>query len=212
MELHTKLAPLMDRLQAQGSSSGSSVAAGNGNGTAAGAALAASTAQPQQQPPRPSPLSPSSPSSPPPQLLHRPSLATAEWGERDADLLWAGYSDVTQRLEKLTEAQAQLQSGMAQVQQRLRGLESRPVYVIDGQAPLKATGFLLFFLSVVNFVGLLARFQMGMFLPALWWGKNNAMLVAARQSLDVCIPLCNTAVVLIICVQAMRAAWRGLFA
>jgi hypothetical protein len=70
----------------------------------------------------------------------------------------------------------------------------------------QAASFLLFFLGFINFVGLVASFNLGMFMP---WGvvaaKSNTTLMA-KQLLGVVLPLTNTLVVLVFCAQAIKAA------
>eukprot|EP00775_Hariotina_reticulata_P010266 gene10266-10425_t len=70
----------------------------------------------------------------------------------------------------------------------------------------QAASFLLFFLGFINFVGPLASFNLGMFMP---WGvvatKSNTALMA-KQLLGVAVPLTNTSVVLVLCAQAIKAA------
>lgn len=72
----------------------------------------------------------------------------------------------------------------------------------------QATHFLGCFLVIINLVGLLVNVHVGMFVP--WWGgvaKAPASALAMKQVLSVALPVTNAAVVIIFCLQAVKAAW-----
>lgn len=70
----------------------------------------------------------------------------------------------------------------------------------------QAASFLLFFLLFVNFWALIANFQMGWGLP--WMAAKPAGGLWFKQLLSYAVPFTNTAVVLIFCMQAVKAAAR----
>jgi hypothetical protein len=77
----------------------------------------------------------------------------------------------------------------------------------------QAASFLLVFLGFINFVSLLVNWHVGLVLP-FWAGGAKAAGVGTalwmKQALGVMLPVTNTLVVLIFCVQAVKAAWHCL--
>lgn len=73
----------------------------------------------------------------------------------------------------------------------------------------QAATFLLVFLGFINFVGLLVNWHAAFVLP--WMApKATASSLVMKQMLSVALPITNTAVVLIFCLQAIKAAWACL--
>lgn len=72
----------------------------------------------------------------------------------------------------------------------------------------QAASFLLFFLCFINFWGMIANFQVW----GLPWAaaKTSATSLWLKQLLSFVVPMTNTVVVLIFCMQAVKAAWTCL--
>jgi hypothetical protein len=102
----------------------------------------------------------------------------------DSELLWAGYSDISEQLRKLHARQEAMQQHVEELKAKLRQQQQPPDW--------QAATFLLFFLGVINFVAMLANFQLGMFLP--WVAVKPAGGLLAKQMISTVLPLTNTVV------------------
>jgi hypothetical protein len=71
----------------------------------------------------------------------------------------------------------------------------------------QAATFLLMFLGVVNFMGLLVNVHCGWFVPFWAQSKASAGALWLKQLMNVVQPVTNTVVVLTFCIQALKAAW-----
>jgi hypothetical protein len=96
---------------------------------------------------------------------------------------------------------------------QLQELQAK-LHAVQQQQPASVwsqASFLLFFLFFINFWGMMVSFQtVGWGLP---WMAAKAAPVGAlwtKQLLSVAVPLTNTLVVLIFCMQAIKAAWTCL--
>lgn len=79
----------------------------------------------------------------------------------------------------------------------------------------QAASFLMFFLVFINFWGLMLNMQWGWgwgwpWMPAAKTAAAGWATVGLKQLLNFVVPLTNTAVVLIFCMQAVKAAWTCL--
>lgn len=68
--------------------------------------------------------------------------------------------------------------------------------------------FMMSFLSFINLVGLLATYQTHLFVPAA--AKGSWLYGFVKFGIPSLVPLCNSAIVLLVCLQAVRVAWRAL--
>jgi hypothetical protein len=96
---------------------------------------------------------------------------------------------------------------------QLQELQAK-LHAVQQQQPASVwsqASFLLFFLFFINFWGMMVSFQtIGWGLP--WMAAKAAPVGAVwtKQLLGVAVPLTNTLVVLIFCMQAIKAAWTCL--
>jgi hypothetical protein len=102
----------------------------------------------------------------------------------DSELLWAGYSDISEQLRKLHAKQEAMQQHVEELKAKLRQQQQPPAW--------QAATFLLFFLGFINFVAMLASFQLGMFLP--WVAVKPSGGLLAKQMISTVLPLTNTVV------------------
>lgn len=72
----------------------------------------------------------------------------------------------------------------------------------------QAASFLLFFLLFINFWGMVANFQTGWCWP--WMAAKPAGSLWLKQLLGWAVPFTNTLVIVIFCMQAVKAAWTCL--
>eukprot|EP00882_Tetradesmus_deserticola_P006027 GHRQ01006345.1.p1 GENE.GHRQ01006345.1~~GHRQ01006345.1.p1 ORF type:complete len:129 (+),score=59.56 GHRQ01006345.1:43-387(+) len=112
---------------------------------------------------------------------------------------------MSEQLRKLHARQEAMQQNIEELQLRLRQQQ-----LPQQQQPSawQAASFLLFFLGFINFVAMLANFQLGMFLP--WVAVKPQGGLLAKQMISTVLPLTNTVVVVIFCLQAVKAAWACL--
>jgi hypothetical protein len=121
----------------------------------------------------------------------------------DTELLWAGYSDLSEQLQRLQRRHDSLEEEAARLQRQLAASAAA--------SPLgawQAASSLALFVLCVNVAGLLAHVHAGFFLPP--WVAKPAYAVAVKSVLALALPLTNTTVVLIFCLQALKAAWKCL--
>lgn len=125
--------------------------------------------------------------------------------QTEQDILWAGYSDLSDQLRHLHQHHQSVTNRLRELETRLKDLQQQPT-----PAAWQAATFLLFFMAFINFIGLLTTFNPWIFLP--WMSKTPAMqgTLYVKQVLGVVLPLTNTLVVFIFCVQAVKAAWACL--
>ncbi|KAF6266822.1 hypothetical protein COO60DRAFT_1697273 [Scenedesmus sp. NREL 46B-D3] len=114
----------------------------------------------------------------------------------DSELLWAGYSDISEQLRKLHARQEAMQQHVEELKAQLRQQQHPPAW--------QAASFLLFFLGFINFVAMLANFQLGMFLPWVAAKPQGGLLV--KQLISTVLPLTNTVFSGLSMVGALAAA------
>lgn len=123
---------------------------------------------------------------------------------RDSELLWAGYSDLSEQLKQAKRSHEALQQKLHDVTVKLQSSQQRPPV-----PAWQAASFLLFFWCFINVVGWMLNFQVA--LPtAGFWAKAPPPPQSSlwlKELVNMVRPFTNTAVVLIFCVQAIRAAW-----
>jgi len=113
-------------------------------------------------------------------------------------------SALEEQLQKHHRRHEALVAQIQQLQVKLQVVQQQP-----SASAWQAASFLLFFLFFINFVGLLANLQMGWVLP--WTAaKASASSLWLKQLLTVALPFTNTVVILIFCMQAIKAAWTCL--
>lgn len=82
--------------------------------------------------------------------------------------------------------------------------------------PWQAASFLLLFLLVINIAGAVASFHMAASTFSFFgWGfkqqaTSGLLARPALEAIAAAVPLANTGVVLVFCVQAVKAAWMCL--
>jgi len=69
--------------------------------------------------------------------------------------------------------------------------------------------FLVMFLFLINFAAFLINIQASFQFP-FWAAKQAVGTLWVKPILDVVLPVTNTSVILIFCVQAVKAAWNCL--
>jgi hypothetical protein len=105
----------------------------------------------------------------------------------DSELLWAGYSDLSEQLRKLHARQEAMQQHVEELKAKLHQQQQQQ------QPPAwQAASFLLFFLGFINFAAMLANFQLGMFLP--WVAVKPQGSLLAKQLISTVLPMTNTVV------------------
>jgi hypothetical protein len=177
-------------------------------------ALPARAAYAARSPPSPAPLPTTTPT--PSAALAAPAPTPDE----AVNILFAGYSDIAERLQKahcrIEDLEKQLTTGT-----------TNPLFAAaTGRSPWDAALFLLFFLAFINFAGWLALWQAQSAIAAAgpaWWaalvpgGSGLAlasraaaapplMAIVLKRLVLFFVPLTNTAVVLTFCAAAIRAA------
>lgn len=120
-------------------------------------------------------------------------------------------SALEEQLAKAHKRHEALATQLESVQAKLHAVQSQQ----QQQQPFaasawQAASFLLFFLCFINCWGWIANMQMGWTLPWVAVAKPAAGQLFLRQLLGVAVPLTNTVVVIIFCMQAVRAAWTCL--
>lgn len=120
-------------------------------------------------------------------------------------ILFAGYSDLSEQLRQLHARHENMVSQVKTLEAKLQTMQQQPP-----AGAWQAAAFLLFFMAFINFVGLLTTFNPWLFLP--WMAKSPAVqsTMYVKQVLGVVLPMTNTLVVIIFCLQAVRAAWACL--
>lgn len=120
-------------------------------------------------------------------------------------VLLAGYSDLSDQLRNLHQRHQSVVNRIQELEAKLQHMQQQPT-----PSAWQAATFLLFFLAFVNLIGLLTTFNPWMFLP--WTSKTPAVqgTLYVKQVLGVVLPMTNTLVVLIFCLQAVKAAWACL--
>lgn len=121
----------------------------------------------------------------------------------------AHNSALRARVDALDGAVARLQRGHEALAASPRGAAA---------AAWHAASFLLLFLAVINVAGGLASLHLAAssFAWFGWWGVKQQAAGAAGAALarpllaavSAAVPIANAAVVLVLCVQAVKAAWR----
>lgn len=120
-------------------------------------------------------------------------------------MLHAGYSDLGEQLRKLHKQYSTVHDRVEQLETKLQQAQQQPP-----PNAWQAATFLLFFMVFINFIGMITTFNPYVFLP--WMAKSPAVqsTLWLKQTLGVVVPITNTAVVLIFCLQAVKAAWTSL--
>lgn len=192
-------------------------------------------------PARAAQVMPSSSSLPPPALpttttttATAAALTAPPTPQEAVDILFAGYSDIAERLQKAHAKIEQLEQQLTTPSSQTSPPSSffAPAPGRAGSAsPWDAALFLLFFLAFINLAGWLALWQAQSAIAAAgpaWWsalvpggggvgglalaGRAAAasspplMAVALKRIVLFFVPLTNTAVVLTFCAAAVRAA------
>ncbi|KAF8072865.1 hypothetical protein HT031_000525 [Scenedesmus sp. PABB004] len=124
----------------------------------------------------------------------------------ESELLWAGYSDLADQLRRLSARHEALSSQLGEANAKLSAVQAAQAGGVPAGA-WQAASFLVLFLGFINLMGLLANLHLGLFLP--WAAKPQGVLLV-KQLLGTALPATNTAVVLIFCLQAVKAAWAVL--
>ncbi|MEW5298122.1 MAG: hypothetical protein WDW38_001141 [Sanguina aurantia] len=127
--------------------------------------------------------------------------------EGENAILWAGYSSLVEKIRSLeasNQQQRQRTAALAQqlsavVQQERGGSVSNVIY---------SAMFMMSFLSFINLIGLLATYQTHLFVPAA--AKGSWLYGFVKCGIPSLVPLFNSAIVLLVCLQAVRVAWRAL--
>lgn len=117
-----------------------------------------------------------------------PAAYSSQSQNFDSELLWAGYSDLSEQLRKLHARQEAMQQHVEELKAKLREKQQQQ----QQPSAWQAASFLLFFLGFINFAAMLANFQLGMFLP--WVAVKPAGGVLAKQLISTMLPLTNTVV------------------
>ncbi|GBF94022.1 hypothetical protein Rsub_07290 [Raphidocelis subcapitata] len=182
-----------------------------------GGPQAAKPAPAQQLPPSPPPQLPQSPLASAPGAL--PLVSRAE----EADFLWAGYSDLSEQLRATRAHNSALQQeveALAGAVRRLKGDldDAAAAAAARARGPFaaaagawQAASFLLLFLVVINIAGAIASFHLAA-ASFTWFGwgvKQQAAGFFARPFLTFItsvVPWANSAVVVVFCFAAVRAA------
>eukprot|EP00879_Flechtneria_rotunda_P003092 GHRR01003313.1.p1 GENE.GHRR01003313.1~~GHRR01003313.1.p1 ORF type:complete len:201 (+),score=50.50 GHRR01003313.1:113-715(+) len=124
--------------------------------------------------------------------------------QQESEFLWAGYSDLQEQLCRVKKQQEAMQVHIEQLQAKLQLVQQQPA-----ATAWQAASYLLFFLCFINFAGFVATFNVGMFMP---WAvaKSSASSLWFKGLLGIALPMTNTVVMLIFCLQAVKAAWACL--
>jgi uncharacterized membrane protein len=104
---------------------------------------------------------------------------------------------VTEHLEHVKAQVSNLQQQQQQQQQS------------SAHATWANASFLVMFLVLINFAAFLVNIQASFQFP-FWAAKQAVGTLWVKQVLDVVLPATNTSVILILCVQAIKAAWNCL--
>jgi TolA-binding protein len=164
------------------------------------------------------------------------AAAAAPTPQEAVDILFAGYSDIADRLQaahariEQLEQQQQQQQLQQQQQREQQGEQQQPPWARAGLAcpprAWDAAVFLLFFLAFINVAGWLALWQAQSAISSAaalpWWASlspGGATALAASRAAPMpvfavllkrlvifFVPLTNTAVVLTFCAAAVKAA------
>eukprot|EP00878_Enallax_costatus_P004582 GHUV01004823.1.p1 GENE.GHUV01004823.1~~GHUV01004823.1.p1 ORF type:complete len:219 (+),score=55.27 GHUV01004823.1:171-827(+) len=147
----------------------------------------------------------SSPQMPQQQLYPQQMSQQSLLSQTDTEYLWAGYSDLSEQLRKLHKQYNTVHDRVEELEAKLQRAQQQPP-----PNAWQAATFLLFFMAFINFIGMITTFNPWMFLP--WMAKTPAVqsTMWLKQTLGVVVPITNTAVVLIFCLQAIKAAWTSL--
>lgn len=117
----------------------------------------------------------------------------------ERETLWAGYIELWDRVRAIEARQAQQESLLREVTKLIEDSKHS-----KRTPPWEAASFLLFFFSFFNFISVLVKFQTHMFVPAA--AKNTMFHALVRDGIPSAVPLCNTLLVVLLCVQAFKAA------
>lgn len=125
--------------------------------------------------------------------------------KEESDILWAGYSDLTDHLTRVEQRNEKLARKVDELTASLKMVEQQQNQM---GANLPAASFLLVFMMFINTVGLIARFNVNAFVPAV--ARDTFLHQFFKNCVPVLVPICNTAVVLLVCFVAAKTAWRVL--
>lgn len=153
----------------------------------------------------------------------QPAPAAPLAGSEENEFLWAGYSDLSEQLRKAHTHNQSLQQRVETLAASIQSLQQQLAQQHEQQqqrpsvphGPWQAASFLLLFLVVINIAGMIASFHLAAS-SITWFGwgfKQQAaaggMLLAKpmMMAITAAVPAANSCVVLVFCVQAVKAAW-----
>lgn len=148
----------------------------------------------------------------------------------ESEFLWAGYTDLAEQLhhtrahnhslqmevESLTTTVRRLQDHHEQAAAAAAHQARHPFAAAAGATggAWQAASFLLLFLVVINIAGAIASFHLAA-ASFTWFGWGGVKAQAAGSfftrpmlgAITAAVPLANSAVVVVFCIQAVKAAW-----
>jgi hypothetical protein len=140
-------------------------------------------------------------------------MALQQTKQQELDLLWAGYSDLTEQLRKARSHSARVSEELERLQQdmaRLRQQQQETHPLLGAHRAWQAASLLLLCVGIINFSSFVVSLQAASAWPFWWAVKPAPITLLMKQALEWAVPFTNASVILLFCVQAVKAAWHCL--
>lgn len=139
-------------------------------------------------------------------------MALQHTKQQELDLLWAGYSDLTEQLRKARSHSAQVSEELERLQKdmaHMRQQQAASHPLLGTHHAWQAASLLLLCVGIINFASFVVSLQAASVFP-FWAVKPAPITLLMKQALEWAVPFTNAAVILLFCIQAVKAAWHCL--